>query len=450
MTSTSLRHSSLQNADATERVDGAGGVRTLLERDAVLADLEGLTQQATRGVGQLLLLHGEAGVGKSAAIRRFIDSVAGRFQVLVGCCDPLTAPRPLGPLIDMLAQLPDANGTGLRAAIEARDSESIYAEVLNVFGDGNQWVCVIEDAHWADGATLDLLRFIARRVESLRLLVVVSYRDDELGPGHPFAVVLGDLSNHAALRRISLSPLSAEAVRLLASGSGVNAEQLHHLTSGNPFYVTEILAAGADGSSDGALPRSVAEAVRGRLARLSERGRQAAEALAVCGPGADPHLLEKLCPGAAEGLSECMRAGILIGSGASVRFRHELARRATLDQIPEYDRRVLHRRAVEAYERRADTRAHPHGLTRREREILELLAVGHSDADIAGTLFISQRTVNNHVHAILGKLGVQNRTQAAGYASRALADAPPQGISYPDVGSTPCVVREQGSAAPAV
>jgi DNA-binding CsgD family transcriptional regulator len=230
---------------------------------------------------------------------------------------------------------------------------------------------------------------------------------------------------------MSLSPLSAEAVGTLAADTGVNAEDLHHLTSGNPFYVSEVLAAEADGSG-GALPRSVVEAVRGRLARMSERGREAAETVAVCGLRADPHLVQQLRPGAAAGLGECMRAGILIASGPLVGFRHELVRLATLDQIPEYDRRELHRRLLEACQHRADTRAHPHGLTRREQEILELLALGHSDADIAGTLFISQRTVNNHVHAILGKLGVQNRTQAAGYASHKLVDIPPQGDQLSD------------------
>jgi DNA-binding CsgD family transcriptional regulator len=342
----SLPKPSRLNADATLRREGQGGEPALLERDGVLADMEGMARHVAHGAGQLLLLCGEAGVGKSATVHRFVDSMASRFQILAGCCDPLTAPRPLGPLIDMLAQVPDTQVAGLRAAIDARNSESIYAEVLEMFGDGSQWICVIEDAHWADGATLDLLRFIARRIDSLRLLLMVSYRDDELGPEHPFAVVLGDLSNHAALNRIRLSPLSVEAVRALAAGSGINAEQLHRLTGGNPFYVTEVLAAAADGSPGGALPRSVSEAVRGRLARLSASGREAAEAAAVCGPRADIRLIEQLRQGAADGLRECMRAGVLVGSGPMVRFRHELARRATLEQIPDYDRRELHRRAL--------------------------------------------------------------------------------------------------------
>jgi len=419
-------------------------VQTLLEREGVIAEMEGLVRRAARGSGQMLLLRGEAGVGKSAAVRRFLETAASRVQVLLGCCDPLSAPRPLGPLIDMLAQLPGARAAGLSAAIDAGNSESVYTRLLEVFDDGRRWVCVIEDAHWADGATLDLLRFLARRINSLPVLVVVSYRDDELDQAHPLAIVLGDMANHA-VSRIGLSPLSASAVRLLAAGSGVNAEQLHGLTGGNPFYVTEVLAASADGSTIGALPRSVAEAVWGRLARLSAAGREAAEVAAVCGPDVDPRLVEKLCSVAVAGLSECVRAGLLVVSDDVVRFRHELVRLATLEQTPEYVRRDLHQRALvaraqsppaarpsgarqsarhtvaaahaaKARGHRAETRADPHRLTRREREILELLAVGHSDAEIANRLFISQRTVNNHVHAILNKLGAQNRTQAATYA----------------------------------
>jgi DNA-binding CsgD family transcriptional regulator len=321
--------------------------QTPLERESVLAGLAGLARQAARGAGKIALLHGEAGVGKSVVVASFMSSVATGARVLLGNCDPLVVPRRLGPLIDMLPQLPGAQSAGLRAAIEAGEGESIYVRLLDLFGDGNPWICVIEDAHWADGATLDLLRFFARRIESLPVLVAVTYRDDELGPQHPLTVALGDMANHPSLTRIRLSPLGVDSVRRLASGSGVNAEQLHRITGGNPFLLTEVLAAGADGAGV-TVPRGVADAVRGRLARLSGTGRQAVEATAVCGPLVDPRFLEKLRPTVLAGLSECVRAGLLVADGDSVRFRHELTRRATLEQIPHYDRRVMHRLALDA------------------------------------------------------------------------------------------------------
>jgi predicted ATPase/DNA-binding CsgD family transcriptional regulator len=431
-------------------------VPTLLEREAVLAEVSALFRSTASGAGQMLLLRGEAGVGRSALLRRFLDTVAGETEVLLGCCDPLSEPRPLGPLIDMFNRLPGDRSAKLSAAIDAGHSESVYKRLLDILRDGHRWVCVIDDAHWADGATLDLLRFLARRIDTLPGLVIVSYRDYELGQGHPLSVMLGDMSNQASLTRISLSPLTIEAVGVIAADAGVDTEYLYTLTGGNPFYINEILAAGAAGSRAAELPRGVVESVWGRLARLSAGAREAAEVAAVCGPDVDPRLVDGLCAGASAGLNECVRAGLLVASEGVVRFRHELVRLATLEQIPDYVRSGLSQRAlaartqyqtdppalgvrqsdrhgfaavrvVKAQKSRADTRADLQSLTRREREILDLLAIGHSDAAIANRLYISQRTVNNHVHAILNKLGAQNRTQAAAYArQRPMETAEPE------------------------
>ncbi len=289
----------------------------------------------------MVLLRGEAGVGKTAVITRFIARVGQRTRVLRGWCDPLSAPRPLGPLIDMLA---DTSGE-LRAAVDAGDTAAIYTGLVGMFGN-QPGVCVIEDAHWADGATLDVMRFISRRIDALPLLFVVSYRDDEIGDQHPLAMLLGDLATSVAVSRIGLDPLSAAAVAELAAGSGVNAEALHRLTRGNAFYVTEVLAAGQDVLTREALPGTVSEAVRGRLARLSAAGRDTAYATAVCGPRASLELVQEVCPTATEGLAECLNAGVLVADVDTVGFRHELARRAALDQIAPYQRRLLHKQAL--------------------------------------------------------------------------------------------------------
>jgi|GEM_PF-5106036 len=144
----------------------------LLERESVLGQLGVLGQRAGRGAGRVVLLRGEAGVGKSAVIRRFIAGLDERVRVLRGYCDPLATPRPLGPLIDMLAQLPKPEAGGLAAAINGVGAEAIYTRLLGLFADGNSWVCAMEDVHWADGATLDLLRFLVRRVGTLPVLLL--------------------------------------------------------------------------------------------------------------------------------------------------------------------------------------------------------------------------------------------------------------------------------------
>ncbi|GAB4665111.1 MULTISPECIES: ATP-binding protein [Mycobacterium avium complex (MAC)] len=319
----------------------------LLERSAVLAELGNVARQVARGgAGRLVLVRGEAGVGKTAVLDRFGATLDSSMRVLRGWCDPLVAPRPLGPLIDALAGVGPAAAGALDAAIQSGDTGVLYRRLLTVLRDGHSWVWVIEDAHWADGATLDLMRFLARRTESLPLLLVVSYRDDELDRHHPLSVALGDVATCAAVRRIALEPLSRHAVAQLATGSGVNAEQLHELTGGNPFFVTEVLAAGPAALTRQGLPRSIAEAVRGRLARLSPAARETAAAVAVCGPRAAVALVEKVCPAAGVGLAECLDAGVLVEGHDIIDFRHELARRTTADQIANYQRRMLHKRAL--------------------------------------------------------------------------------------------------------
>jgi DNA-binding CsgD family transcriptional regulator len=321
-------------------------VESLLERQAALAELSGLARAVRRDSGRAVLLRGEAGVGKTALITGFTAALDGSMRRLVGWCDPLAAPRPLGPLLDALGGFGDEAALALDTAIESGDTGAVYRRLLAVLRNGRRWVWVIEDAHWADGATLDLMRFLARRIESLPLLLVVSYRDDELDRHNALLVALGDMANSPAVSRIGLQPLSLDAVAVLAAGSGINAAHLHHLTGGNPFYVTEVLAGGVDALDRNMLPRSVSEAVWGRLGQLSAAALETAQAAAVCGPRAELELVQQVCPSASVGLAECLDAGILVTDSDTVGFRHELARRAALDQIGGHRRKLLHSRAL--------------------------------------------------------------------------------------------------------
>ena len=210
----------------------------------------------------MVWLRGEAGVGKTTVIARFLAGL-GQQPVVRGWCDALATPRPLGPLIDMLDRVVrGAGGPGARGDRRWRCGNDL-CPAGRPLGRRQAWVGVIEDLHWADGATLDLVRYLARRIEALPVLLVVSYRDDGIGALHPLAVWLGDLATSAAVTRIALNALSAAAVGQLAVGSGVNAQELHQITGGNPFFVTEVLAAGPDALAGGGLPRSVSEAVAG-------------------------------------------------------------------------------------------------------------------------------------------------------------------------------------------
>lgn len=122
-------------------------------------------------------------------------------------------------------------------------------------------IAVFEDVHWADEATLDLLRYLGRRIAQTTTLLVLTYRDDELGTRHPLLGVLGDIANSSATRRIPLAPLSEMAVDTLVRDRGMDAAVLHRQTGGNPFYITEVLATRSSG-----IPASIRDAVLARAA----------------------------------------------------------------------------------------------------------------------------------------------------------------------------------------
>ena len=202
-------------------------------------------------------------------------------------------------------------------------------------------VAVVEDAHWADEATLDLLVFVGRRVAATPAMVVVTYRDDEVGPGHPLRRVIGDLATARWVRRLELPALTREAVAALARPQGIDPDRLHQTTGGNPFFVTEVL-----GASSGEVPPTVRDAVLARAGRLSPVARGALDAAAVVPDGVEPALLEAVAGADAAAVDECVAAGMLRGEGRGLRFRHELARLAVERAVPAGRRVELHRQIL--------------------------------------------------------------------------------------------------------
>ena len=210
----------------------------LLEREELLEQLSSHATAAARGSGSMVFVGGEAGAGKTSlveALRTLLHGTA--FHC--GYCDPLSAPRPLASLLDIAPHL----------AQEVRDLMAASGdrhELFTAFLDGLVHkhvprVIVFEDVHWADDATLDLLRFVGRRIAESRSLVLATYRDDEVGAAHPVRRLLGDLGLVAGIFRLSVPPLSLEAVRSLVGDSGREPEQVHGRTGGNPYFVAEVL-----------------------------------------------------------------------------------------------------------------------------------------------------------------------------------------------------------------
>src|SRR5262245_18526372 len=226
----------------------------LLEREPFLATLAEYAADARQGSGRLVLVSGESGIGKTALLEAFQRRSPG-LRWLWGGCERLTTPRPLGPLFDIAAQ---ASGELASLATQAgAPRERLFAAFLAEIGTapastgpastgpaGTATVAVMEDVHWADEATIDLLSYLGRRLSRSPALVVATYRDNEIPDDHPFRLVLGDLATQRGTRRMQLSPLTPGAVRALAGPRDVDAAELHRVTGGNPFYVIEVLEAG--------------------------------------------------------------------------------------------------------------------------------------------------------------------------------------------------------------
>ncbi|MDJ0342591.1 LuxR C-terminal-related transcriptional regulator [Streptomyces sp. H10-C2] len=309
----------------------------LLERSSLLADLDrGLAE--TGSGGRIALVSGEAGIGKSALVRRFIQQHDGDTRVLVGLCDPLLTPRTLGPLYDIAAQTGGALA-GQMAAEAGR--EVIFSALLDELAHCRRpQVVVVEDVHWADEATLDLLVFLGRRLERLPALLVVSYRDDELDLDHPLRTVLGDLPPERT-RHLRPAPLSEAAVAELARRAGRQSAGLHATTGGNPLLVTEVLAANEPG-----VPRAVSALTLARFAALDPAAQEAVRFVAVIPTRAELWLLQEALHADSGVVEECVTAGLLVLADETIGFRHELNRRALEESLSTLRRRELNQQAL--------------------------------------------------------------------------------------------------------
>jgi len=312
----------------------------LLERDAQLAAMRDYAGEARRGDGRLVLLAGEAGGGKSALLERLQEEFADARWVW-GACDSLFTPRPLGPLYDMAA---DLGGELAELCRTNAGREEIFAALLRqVSAPDVLHVLVVEDVHWADEATIDLVRFLARRVRNARVLVIASYRDEGLAATGPLWSAIGELSRNRSTRRVTLAPLSPRAVAVLAEGCGLAPDELFRLTGGNPFYVTEVIRAGMS-----VVPPSARDVVLTEVARFSSGARSVLDAAALVGSRVDPALLESIVDSPAAMLDELLASGLLVGEGGWLRFRHEIARLAVEQNVPAHRTRQLHGRILEA------------------------------------------------------------------------------------------------------
>ena len=346
----------------------------LIGRSAELAALEAALQAARLGQGRLVVVEGDAGIGKTRLVETFTAAAASNgARVLVGCCPPLVEDLPYAPVLDILRQLSAPAG-----AQRPGDRGRFFRQVADLLvGDGTPTVAVVEDLHWADGSTRDLLAFLARTLRDSVVLLVLTVRGDELAPGHPLAGVLAELGRGKRSERLRLAPLTrAEVERQVAAildrrPPPAVLEAVYRRAEGNPFLTEELLAVGPESDR---LPATVRDVVLARLARLGGEGRRVVAAAAVIGRSSDHFLLAEVA-GAAEagGVAQAVEQALLVPVGDGYRFRHELVREAVYASLLPGERARLHGRVAAAL------RARPPG----DRAVVGLAEVAHH-LDAAG------------------------------------------------------------------
>jgi DNA-binding CsgD family transcriptional regulator len=312
----------------------------LLEREAALTSLEEYAAAARDGDGRIVLIAGEAGAGKSALVDALRDRVPD-LRWLWGACDGSFTPEPLRPLFDIANQLDGALADACR---DDSPRDRLFRILLEQLKSGPPTAVVVEDGHWADESTLDLIAFLGRRLRNTPTLLIVTYRDDGLASNDPLRITVGELATQQSARRVGLPPLSEDAVSRLAVGSGLDPRELHTLTSGNPFFVTQAIEAG-----ETSVPPSARAAVMARVVRLPADARITLESAAVIGTRV---ALAVLCDIAGQSLNAvelCLNAGMLVSDADGVRFRHEIARLALEESLLPHRRVEMNRRALEVF-----------------------------------------------------------------------------------------------------
>jgi DNA-binding CsgD family transcriptional regulator len=305
----------------------------LVERDALLARLDERLQAVAHGGGHVVLVSGEAGIGKTSLLKAFAARRGGA-ALWWGACDSLETPHPLAPLHDIAR----AGEPALRPWLEAgRPRAELFEAVLGALQrSAVPVVAVFEDVHWADDATLDLLKFLGRRIDRVPCLLVLSHRDDEVGAGHPLRGLLGQLPA-SLVTRVEPRPLSAEAVARLARAAMRSAGDLHALTRGNPLFVSELLRHGTDG-----VPHGVQDLVLARYARLGPQAQALVRLASTVPARIEAALVQAVLDPPAAAIDECLNSGLLGALDGAYAFRHELVRVAIEASLSPPAARALH------------------------------------------------------------------------------------------------------------
>jgi DNA-binding CsgD family transcriptional regulator len=323
----------------------------LTERDRELNELTARADQARAGRGGVVVVCGESGAGKTAFVETFLERWPEDERVLWAACDPLATPRPLGPIYDLAEQLEPDIRKVVRVSNYPYEIHSAVFEELAT----RPSVLFIDDLHWADQATVDMLRFVLRRIRRTHSLVVLTVRDDEIAPTHPMRSLLGDVARSTWATSLALPPLSLDAITQLTKGLPVDPVRLHRITGGNAFFVVEMLDCSGD-----ELPTTVRDAILARTVGLDVAAWDLLHLMA-CAPESIPDYLLTHLGVTVPALRMLDEVKLIRRNDRGLTFRHDLCRLAVASVIPPGAEAELHRRMIDAYE--AASRVDPAVLT---------------------------------------------------------------------------------------
>lgn len=284
----------------------------LLERETELAVLHDRLARAQRGAGGVVLLCGEAGIGKSSVLDSVLKDCAPGFATGLGYCDPISAPAPLGPVLEALA--------ALWAEPLSDDQTFSFGRSVERLAQAKRPVVVaLEDLHWCDARTLDWITYVGRRIAQLRVLLVLTCRDtNEAMPGRLRQALAGMPSHSRDV--LQLQPLSLPGVKKLSDLHDATAAKLLEYTGGNPFFVQETQKFGLGGAL---VPGAVLDSVAARIARLAPDQARLLDLIACCPSGIAPSVARGIL-----GLEALPDTGFLRQAGGRLIFRHQILREA--------------------------------------------------------------------------------------------------------------------------
>jgi len=313
----------------------------LIEREGFLRSLETMFDSVIEGEGHCVLVSGEAGIGKTSLIKSFYKEKRTNCKIYQGTCDALFIPRPLAPIYDIIWQI--RNDTKENELYNV-DRSLLFNQLFSALEQQKKPVIIIiEDIHWADEATLDFIKFFARRIGRINCLFILSYRDNEILDNHPLRNVLGQLSPDS-ITRLQLQPLSKDAVEKMAEQRGYKGEDVFSISGGNPFYVTEILASYSPG-----VPDNIKDAILSVYHRQEKGTKNAWEICSVIPEGLEINRFAKIKSSWDEGMDHCFALQIIVVKNNRVVFKHELYRRTIEGSLSPFKRIALNKKMLDLF-----------------------------------------------------------------------------------------------------